>query len=127
MTAPVNFSRCSQIKGFVTGYEVIVADDSAANTILLTLVDPVNSMQNSEQAKTILMKALDDYLVGASQTAAVYASCPCCERSQGGPGMTFYAGSKVLKFTASGLTKPGTAVKGTVPLPLKCAVVVVFA
>ena len=58
MSTPVNFARCSKIKGFISGYDVTVADQGTANTIRLVLVDPTNSMQNSEQAKTLLMKAL---------------------------------------------------------------------
>ena len=126
MSTPANFARCSNIKGFISGYDVTVGDQGTANTIRLVLVDPNNSMQNSEQAKTLLMKALDDYLVGASQAAVVYKNCPSCERSQGAAGMTFYAGSKTLDFTAPALAVPASPVLGNVPLPLNCDVVVVF-
>lgn len=81
MSTPTNFARCSKIKGFISGYDVTVADQGDANTIRLVLVDPNNSMQNSEQAKTLLMKALDDYLAGAGQDPVAYKSCPSCERS----------------------------------------------
>ncbi len=128
MSTPTDFSRCRQMKGFISGYDVTVADQGTANTLRLVLVDPNNSMQNSEHAKTILMKALDDYLAGAGQDAVVYADCKnCCERSHGSAGMTFFAGTKTLDYVASGLVVPGSPVTGTVPLPLKCADVVTFA
>ncbi len=129
MSTNPNFARCSKIEGFISGYDVTVADQGDANTIRLVLVDPNNSMQNSESAKTILMKALDDYLAGASEDAVVYKSCPnCCERSQGSEGMTFFPGLKTLDFTAAGLgAVAGGSVLGNVPLPLKCEDVVTFA
>ena len=127
MSTPTNFARCSKIKGFISGYDVTVAAQGTAETIRLVLVDPNNSMQNSEQAKTLLMKALDDYLAGAGQDPVVYASCPSCERSHGAAGITFFAGSKTLDFTAAGLVVPGSSVLGNVPLPLKCSDVVTFA
>jgi hypothetical protein len=128
----INFSACSSRECHITGYDVVIEDGpDAGNEIQAAIVDPCNTLHDKCRAKSILMKALSDWL-DANGTAAeqdIYASCcyagGACG-SKGGPDMTYYPGTQVLVLVTTA-TAPVSPETGNVPLPLDCDTVVVFA
>ena len=125
----INFTACSSRECHITGYDVVVELGPTGGTIQAAIVDPCNTLHDKCRAKSILMKGLSDWLVGAGATAAqlaIYAECCYGCGAKGGPDMVYYAGTQVLVLTTD-VSAPGAPETGFVPLPLDCDTVVVFA
>ena len=110
---PADFSRCSSKECLITGYDVIISDGVALNTIEVQLVNSCNTLHDACRAKAILMRALNDWLESEGEDAVVCLNCDC---PTGGVGVTFVTSQYKLVY-ATTVTPPVSPLTINVPLP----------
>ena len=117
---PANISVCRNGGCRVYGYDVSVSAGTAANEIAVALIDACNTLSDACRVKSILTKALIDYLENEGLPTDGLNQCQdtfCVSSSS--TAVVFYMGQNRLVYTGAGVGNPATQTVN-VQLPFTC-------